>query len=202
MALIACCSSSPSHNLSCPHCLRLSAHLDVDPASDLTVHSSPLVSHVSFNATYGAHVWTRNTHHLSVAITNVTLLFQVLLTLTSQHVSGNIFTVCESVKRRVFYINHIFQSTEYIYICVIFPHPPRGQCKSFVSATTQAATSGNVLKYSIQAEWCCRVSIMYQTVLNTLSVEISGRESACMTLFIFWFSSHRILTSSLITDIY
>lgn len=102
----------------------------------------------------------------------------------------------------VLYQSHISINRIYIYICVIFPHTPRGQCKSFVSVNTQAATSGNVLKYSIQAEWCCQVSIKYQTVLNTLSVEISGRESACMTLFIFWYSSHRILTSSLMTDIY
>lgn len=68
------------------------------------------------------HMCELTTHHLSVAITNVTLLFQVLLTLTSQHVSGNIFTVCESVKCCVFYINHIFQSTEYVYVSFSCAH--------------------------------------------------------------------------------
>lgn len=45
-----------------------------------------------FELLYMVHMYKLITHHLFVAITNAIILCQVLLTSTSQHVSGNIFT--------------------------------------------------------------------------------------------------------------
>lgn len=74
------------------------------------------------------HMCELTTRHLFVAITNAVLLFQVLLTLTSEHVSGNIFTYCVSLLNVIlckgvhFCINQIHYvnrhcDTKYVIVC-------------------------------------------------------------------------------------
>lgn len=94
----------------------------------------------------------------------------MLLTSTSQHVSGNILTYCVWLlnvvcKRLHLFINQTFYVSRQCAVksMCVFLYSHCDQCKSFVllkrcTAPTQAATHGNVLKYNIQTESCSWVS--------------------------------------------